>query len=529
MDPTYNTVTVGKILFPLYNTTSSNVIERTAGFTRNSTIYKTMMPFDTLQVTKAITSLTKIEAPVCNISNTLTANNFTLTGPFTGVDATFTGTLTANNFAFTGPLTGSDATFTGTLTANNFAFTGPLTGVDATFTGTLTTNNFVLAGGFSINTLSVGGSASFFSDVTFVDEIIAQQKLYLYNRLSFTGVTDAFIENTASNSSITLSVKNPSNVVINTFRTDHASTTISNNIVQNGTTSSDRQISSCFYNVGDIANLSTTVNGRIYSSGDIMYIQNLKQTGDGSTSFTISTGVSTFVTPLSLSQNTFTIGPVTAKLQSTVPTTYFDMVSNSTGSTFLASRNSSSLNSSIALQATDSSGVLKGISSFSPTAITEYIPTNSSSATATLPSHNGFIDHVNNSPVAIPNNTTVGPIANFTLPSKGVYLILLSIRVSNNSATAGIINDFLVGVNKSPVGGPTQTTSILGGQQASAQYRFRDFTGDLKIFPYSNVINTSSCVIAASDNDIIHINGYLNYTTSPSMLVQVVPTWVKLT
>lgn len=72
---TFAQITVtNEFFFPKYNTTFSNLFEKTLAFTRNSEFHITYLASDDLQVTRKITSLTSIHAPL------ITTNNILLNG-----------------------------------------------------------------------------------------------------------------------------------------------------------------------------------------------------------------------------------------------------------------------------------------------------------------------------------------------------------------------------------------------------------------------------------------------------------------
>lgn len=664
-NPVYTSLTVNEdIFFPSYSTTSSILIEKTMGLTRNSTNYLTSLPFDTFQVSKGIISLTKLQAPICNISNLLTTQ---------------------------------DATITGTLNTTNLTLSNTLTAANATFSASV-----------SISALSVGDDANFFCDTIFTSNIYSQGNLYLSNPLSMTGtntnrsingcctynITPAslsgsgskiyhtsptcFIENQVSTSDIQFIVRNSSNTPLTTLRSESDLMSISTDLLLNSSTANKRQFYGCYLNLVNITNLTEIQAGRLYSTGGQLYLQNLKTSGN--TIFTTLNDVGATVFPLTLTPTQLTVGDkiditqtsnildtdtsrnvlkrtfiriksansavgtattafeiyddnppndrgflfmpncaggalngivqandsvisgrrlnnlmamtltlwsstpcgvrlactsastasVTIKASTneivvseniTTPITFNNRISFTDGSSskrridkisVLSLRDTqgtgdgaltemyiSSITSSVNYVCyqdnyshifyTSTSGSQSTKFTIAPTLIGIKAPIDSTAATPTASNHTGYINHSANPPVSLPNSSTIGPIGNFVIPSKGVYSIHFSIKLINLDGTnGGSIDDFLFGINKSPSGGPANTTSILGGAYSSAQYRIRDLDGYMAIFPSSDWRVSTSCVIAADAGDTIYMNGYLAYYFSALMNVQVIPTWVKI-
>jgi hypothetical protein len=80
-DATFNRLTVtNELIFPKYNTSLSNLYEKTVAFTRNSEFFTTYLHSDTFQVTRPIISLTSLTAPLIQAQNINATNSILLNG-----------------------------------------------------------------------------------------------------------------------------------------------------------------------------------------------------------------------------------------------------------------------------------------------------------------------------------------------------------------------------------------------------------------------------------------------------------------
>jgi hypothetical protein len=689
MNPTYDNVTVNnEISFPSYNTTSSIVIARTAGLTRNSTTQQTLLPFDVLQVTKAIISLTKLQAPTCIISNLLTSTDITTGGLTLNGVLTLQGgtTITQQHLSsllgvssnlqiqLNNKLNLSGGTLTGTLTAPNLTLTGDLTLQSGT---NITQQQLASLSGVSSNIQS-----------------------QLNGKLSTSGGTVSGILTT-----------NGFNVNFTSSFTGSA--TFSDQIWQNGPSASDRQIYSWYYNIGDESSLANGSNARLYSAGDTFYVQNLKNLSTSSIAFTISTGTNTSVIPMTIKKNSivikskcdvsagtatptfeimddnvpndrgvifipnaaggafnslvsandqvicgrrmqnnmsltmtlwastgcgirlsaltpstasvtlrasnntivisestttpilfnnrltfatgvssarridsvsvigfrdtqgtgggaafelytssaptppmtayvnytddyvhnfftsssgsqsskFTIGPsnITSLaphyFTSTTSTTRLEINTASTGVTTITGTNSSSLNNNLVVKLKNSAGTTNTQVTISPTAITETVPRDTTAVTTRSSNHVGYVGYFSPGPTILPNNTTVGPILNFTLEHPGVYIINLSMDINNTDGTnPAEINDISYGMSK------ISTTQILGGIEGTLRFKQKGYNHAAIEVPSNQNVTLSTCcnTTTTTTNQVIYINGFMSYSFSSSMDIRPVVSWVKI-
>lgn len=190
-------------------------------------------------------------------------------------------------------------------------------------------------------------------------------------------------------------------------------------------------------------------------------------------------------------------------------TTRLEFNPQTDGSTDFFGTNSSSLNSSINIKLRNSSNSIITTQVFSPTLITENVPTTTSSVTPSLSSQNGYIGTNVYSSGAITSSTTIANFFSFTFTDVGTYTVSVNRQLSNSDGSTITVNQWYSGFSASintidlPSGGSLYSTSTL------RQYSFTILAStDLALGACSMVLRINA------PNTTIYYNGFISHTAT---------------
>jgi len=171
--------------------------------------------------------------------------------------------------------------------------------------------------------------------------------------------------------------------------------------------------------------------------------------------------------------------------------------------------NSSSLNSSINIKLRNSANAIITTQVFSPTLITENVPTNTTSVSPSLSSQNGYVGTNVYTSGSITSSTTIGNFFSYTFTDVGTYSVSINRHLSNADGSQITVNQWYTGFSATintldlPSSGTLYSTSTL------RQYSFTiPALTDLPTGSGSMMLRINAA------NTTIYFNGFISHTAS---------------
>lgn len=210
-------------------------------------------------------------------------------------------------------------------------------------------------------------------------------------------------------------------------------------------------------------------------------------------------------------------------IRNAITTLRCEITPNADGSTDFVGTNSSSLNSSINIKLRNSSNVLITTQVFTPTLITENVPTNTTSVTPSLSSQNGYVgSNVYSSPGNITSSTTIGNFFSFTFTDVGTYSCSLNRQLSNADGSTITVNQWYSGFSAT-----TNTIDIPSGGSLYSTSTLRQYTFTIPATTDLSTGGNSMILRINAPNTTIYFNGFISHTAT-NLGLRVVLTYAKI-
>lgn len=248
-----------------------------------------------------------------------------------------------------------------------------------------------------------------------------------------------------------------------------------------------RSITNAFYHTFYVTNTSSITNAR----------------------FTIADG------------NVATIG-TNFHVRSSTTTTRLEFNTDVSGVTDFLGTNSSSLDSTINVKLRNNAGAVITTQVFTPTLITENVPTNTTSVTPTLSSQNGFVNSNVYTSGTITSGTTIGNYFSITLPDVGTYSITANRQLTNSDGSTITINQIYTGFSNNTTALYMPSSGSFYATSSQRQYGFTiTALTDLPDGSTNMILRTNA------SNTTIYFNGFISHTAT-NLTMSVLTTWTKI-